>query len=225
MIGDIFASVRTSHDYALLCDGSAIPNGFAFTELKSLVGNNTPDLRDYVLKGKRANRTVLDIESDSLKTHGHTGSVSQYVANTTSGGSHVHSCYVDSWVAGGLTSVMKASQQGYFNNYQNAGGNYFQDIKAGSAGDHFHNMTHTHTVTVNNFSGSTENLVKNKSVNYFIYYREENALNTEQATQLTYIYNNFVKLSDISFTDLSNKVWTITDLLKNSFFSYWRSEE
>ena len=75
MIGDIFASVRSTHDYALLCDGSAIPTTAPIDEyaaLKALIGNYTPDLRDKFLRGNRNGRDLLSYEADGNKSHSHT---------------------------------------------------------------------------------------------------------------------------------------------------------
>ena len=46
MVGDIVASVCSTRENSLLCDGSLIPSGSEYDALRALVGVNTPDLRD-----------------------------------------------------------------------------------------------------------------------------------------------------------------------------------
>ena len=71
MIGDIIASACSSHDYALLCDGSDIPVGSDYDDLRSIVGNTLPDLRDMTLRGNRPGRDLLSYEADGNKSHRH----------------------------------------------------------------------------------------------------------------------------------------------------------
>ena len=90
MVGDIVASVCSTRENSLLCDGSLIPSGSEYDALRALVGVNTPDLRDMFLRGCRDGRTLLSYEADGNKTHSHSGSsVASFTGNTQSN-SHSH---------------------------------------------------------------------------------------------------------------------------------------
>ena len=85
MIGDIFPSARTSHDFALLCDGSAIPLGVEYDKLRSIIGDYTPDMRDRFLRGNRNGRDLLSYEADGNRNHSHSGSsVASFTGSTQS---------------------------------------------------------------------------------------------------------------------------------------------
>ena len=173
MIGDIFASVRSSHDFALLCDGSAIPSGVDYDELRALVGLNTPDLRDMVLRGNRTGRALLSYELDGNKSHSHSGSsVASFTGSTQStshshpgssvgsfsgnnqiashshsitGGDHSHPIPYSSVNGSNLfcSEERGNSQSGTINNMSSA--SHSHGI---SGGDHSHVMTHGHTLSI-----------------------------------------------------------------------------
>lgn len=74
----------------LLCDGSAIPSGSYYDNLKTLAGANTPDLRAMFLRGAgsgngKVGPALNEVVQDDVKSHLHA------VALTTSNnGSHWH---------------------------------------------------------------------------------------------------------------------------------------
>ncbi len=53
----------------MLCDGSTIPSSFA--DLRKLIGDKVPDLRDMFLRGKSAERLIGSYQPDQLTQHTH----------------------------------------------------------------------------------------------------------------------------------------------------------
>ena len=85
MIGDFIISARNTHDYALICDGSLIPPGVEYDELRSIIGDYTPDMRDKFLRGNRNGRDLLSYEADGNRIHSHSGSsVASFTGSTQS---------------------------------------------------------------------------------------------------------------------------------------------
>lgn len=85
MIGDFIISARTTHDYALICDGALVPSGVEYDELRSIIGDYTPDMRDMFIRGNRVGRTLLSYESDGNKLHFHGYSVATQMRQSASG--------------------------------------------------------------------------------------------------------------------------------------------
>jgi hypothetical protein len=57
----------------LLCDGSAIPSGIYYDKLKTLTGNNTPDLRAMFLRGAGSGNgkegpSLKEVVQDDIKS-------------------------------------------------------------------------------------------------------------------------------------------------------------
>ena len=216
MIGDIIASCRTTHDYGLLCDGSLIPSGSDYDTLRSLIGNNTPDLRDFVLKGNKEGRVILSYEADANKSHSHLGSsIAAFTGNvqnsthTHSGGDHSHPIPYSSVNGSNLFCREERgnSQSGTINNMSSASHSH-------SGGDHVHAMTHGHVLSISS-DGSSQTLVRNKSVNYFIIYKEVlNSMTDEQSLKLDYIYNN------MSLT-VNGYTFSLMDLIKSNLAFYY----
>lgn len=63
--GAVCAFWRTSVPGWLLCNGSAIPITTETANLRNTVGPNTPDLRDYFIRGKSASRNLGSIQDDA----------------------------------------------------------------------------------------------------------------------------------------------------------------
>jgi len=60
----------------LPCDGKSIPAGKPFDALRKLVGDNTPDLQGYFLRGlggvdPEQGRAVLSVQADGVGSHSH----------------------------------------------------------------------------------------------------------------------------------------------------------
>ena len=77
----------------LLCDGSAIPIGIYYDKLKTLAGNNTPDLRAMFIRGTgsgngKVGPALKEVQQDDIKSHFH-----QINLNTNSSGIHSHSMF------------------------------------------------------------------------------------------------------------------------------------
>ena len=85
MVGDIVASVCSTRENSLLCDGSLIPSGSEYDALRALVGVNTPDLRDMFLRGCRDGRSILSYEADGNKSHSHSYSIATKMKQSASG--------------------------------------------------------------------------------------------------------------------------------------------
>lgn len=199
MIGDIIASVRNTYTNGLLCDGSVIPNGEDYNELRLLVGNNVPDLRDRVLRGNRPGRVILSYESDTNKSHSHLGSSVVGYTGSTQSSTHTHS-------GGDHTHAMNFSTTNGNTNFMSVG--RYSPTVAGSVnalnsththggGDHTHTMTHGHTLNMAS-DGGPEVLMKNISVNYFIIYKE-----VSPSVDMTKI----------------NEIYDFTQLLKQNLFN------
>lgn len=215
MIGDIVSSVRTTYTNGLLCDGSVIPNGEDYNELRLLVGNNVPDLRDRVLRGNRPGRVILSYEADTNKSHNHLGSsvvgytgITQSSTHTHSGGDHIHAMNFSTTNG---TYYYMAEERG--SSTVSGSVNTQNSTHTHSGGDHTHTMTHGHILNMAS-DGGPEVLMKNISVNYFIIYKEvSNSLTQED-------FNNFIasnrvvaKKEDLQFVDSSNKTWELMDLI------------
>ena len=77
----------------LLCNGTAIPSGIIYDNLKALAGANTPDLRAMFLRGSGSQTAYPDkvgpaikvVQQDDVKAHLHTVALT-----TTSAGAHYH---------------------------------------------------------------------------------------------------------------------------------------
>nr|WP_314835131.1 tail fiber protein [uncultured Flavobacterium sp.] len=77
----------------LLCDGTAIPSGAYYDKLKTLAGNNTPNLQGMFLRGAGSQTAYPDkvgpaikvVQQDDVKAHLHTVALT-----TNSAGAHYH---------------------------------------------------------------------------------------------------------------------------------------
>ena len=172
MIGDFIISARNTHDYALICDGSLIPPGVEYDELRSIIGDYTPDMRDMFIRGNRDGRNLLSFEADGNRTHSHSGSsVASFTGNTQSvshshpgssvasftgnnqiashshgisGGDHTHSCPTTS--NGGSNVFWSRYAGGTATSYMTVpSASHSHGI---SGGDHSHVMTHGHTLSI-----------------------------------------------------------------------------
>jgi len=146
----------------LLCDGTAIPSGSFYYNLRNLAGANTPDLRAMFLRGAgtgngKVGPAVKEVVQDDVKSHLHA------VALTTSNdGAHYHSLNrrsnPDSGAYDGGDS--KVTEESAVTTNRSIIGQ-FTTFTAGS---------HTHTVNGNTaVNGSaTETRPINYGVNYII---------------------------------------------------------
>ncbi|MGJ8666706.1 MAG: tail fiber protein [Patiriisocius sp.] len=144
----------------LICDGAAIPNGQQYDALKTLYGNNTPDMTGMFLRGAGTNpyngfdSMLNTIHVDTFQGHNH-----GYSGSTNSNGSHTHPIKI-SWVGldrvgnGGSAVNARAVE-----NHRDYNGN----IPAESAGSHAHSYSGTTAST-----GSTETRPMHYVVNYII---------------------------------------------------------
>jgi len=69
MIAPFFGTIVP--DGWLICNGDTINSDPKYNALKSLIGNNVPDLRDMFLRGKNGSRTVGDYQADAFQGHRH----------------------------------------------------------------------------------------------------------------------------------------------------------
>ncbi len=144
----------------LLCDGSAIPSGIYYDKLKTLVGNNTPDLRAMFLRGAGSGNGEVGpdlkvVQQDALGTHNHGVNI-----NTNYAGSHDHSAG-----AGGYFEVLKQDNNSTANStdYSNGEPNLYSSRPIKADGNHYHNVSgNTYT------TGGSETRPINYGVNYII---------------------------------------------------------
>jgi microcystin-dependent protein len=94
-IGSVVAYVgKASPKGWLLCDGTDIPKGKEYDDLRNLVGQKTPNLQGYFLRGldptgttdKDKGRKILSIQQDSVGPHTHTYAMAFHMAAGKSGG-------------------------------------------------------------------------------------------------------------------------------------------
>lgn len=140
----------------LLCDGSAIPSGIYYDKLKTLTGNNTPDLRAMFLRGAGSGNgkegpRLKEVVQDDIKSHFH-----QINLNTNSSGIHSHSMFFSndnySGTGGGDTGLEDDRPN-----------NYNREIQTDHAGSHSHNVSGNSYTT-----GGSETRPINYGVNYII---------------------------------------------------------
>jgi microcystin-dependent protein len=148
----------------LLCNGTAIPSGIIYDNLKALAGANTPDLRAMFLRGAGSQTAYPDkvgpaikvVQQDDVKAHLHT------VALTTStAGAHWH------FLNRRSNSDNGAYDSGDSNLTEESGVTTNRAIigkfSTFTAGDHTHNINGN---TAN--TGGTETRPINYGVNYII---------------------------------------------------------
>ena len=145
----------TIPDGWLLCNGSTIPT--EFSELRSLVGNNTPDLRGRFLRGNPASgRSLLTFEDDAVQSHNH-----GFSGTTSTNGNHNHN-HTDenrgSRAISGVTDGGSATA---------VGGVTSTTRQTNTTGNHNHSFSgSTNNGNSGRFSGETR--PDNISVNYII---------------------------------------------------------
>jgi microcystin-dependent protein len=153
----------------MLCDGSSIPSGDAYSALKTILGNatNVPDLRGMFIRGAGTNGvntyvnnvgpSLRAIQVDGIVNHQHPFTSSS--ATTSSDGAHTHNFAGN---AGGNQTL--ANGVSYDRNLGSGDEVYYPTMSSGA---------HTHTVTVsgttnNQSSGLNETRPVNFGVNYII---------------------------------------------------------
>lgn len=162
----------------LVCDGSSISRTdyvdlYAYIGTKYGAGNgsttfNIPDMRDEFIRGASGTRPVGNQESDSFKSHDHTGSTSNsgehtHSGSTSSAGAHTHKYQRH------LASRYGVGIDGEW------GQNKYPEYDTSSAGNHTHKMNlndagnHSHNVYINNRGGS-ETRPRNIALLYCIKY-------------------------------------------------------
>lgn len=140
----------------LLCDGSAIPSGIYYDKLKTLVGNNTPDLRAMFLRGVGSGNGKVGpdlkvVQQDALGIHNHGVNL-----NTNYSGTHSHSMFFsnDNYSGNG------GGDTGLEDDRPN---DYNREIHTDNSGSHYHNVSgNTYT------TGGSETRPINYGVNYII---------------------------------------------------------
>ncbi|QZT37975.1 tail fiber protein [Halosquirtibacter xylanolyticus] len=155
----------------MLCDGSPF-SATTYPQLQSVLGStNLPDLRGVFLrgldngKGYDSGRAINTYQSDTNKSHTHSGSAN-------SAGNHNHSGTTDS--GGNHRHAMGNSYTQSGGGYPHEAGNTRnENTYTDYAGAHTHsfstnyNGSHTHSLSINS-SGGNEARPKNVSVNYII---------------------------------------------------------
>ena len=148
----------------LLCDGTAIPSGTFYDNLKVLAGSNTPDLRAMFLRGSGSQTAYPDkvgpaikvVQQDDVEAHLHTVALT-----TTSAGAHYH------FLNRRSNSDSGAYDSGDTNRTEESGVTTNRAIigkfSTFTAGDHTHNINGN---TAN--TGGTETRPINYGVNYII---------------------------------------------------------
>ena len=148
----------------LLCNGTAIPSGIIYDNLKALAGANTPDLRAMFLRGSGSQTAYPDkvgpaikvVQQDDVKAHLHTVALT-----TTSAGAHYH------FLNRRSNSDSGAYDSGDSNLTEESGVTTNRAIigkfSTFTAGDHTHNINGN---TAN--TGGTETRPINYGVNYII---------------------------------------------------------
>jgi microcystin-dependent protein len=164
-VGAIIAHVGTSAPSGwLICNGSSIATGTEYADLRALVGNTLPDLRNRTLYGKTPTSTAPVFSSNSnieytlleanLPKHNHgTPNISDHVADN-----HVHSFY---------DQYHNDNQTGDVNNPD--GGDETALTTTSRTTD---DSSHDHTLTVNNIGSGTPINFLNKCyrINWIIKY-------------------------------------------------------
>ena len=143
----------------LLCDGSAIPSGAYYDNLKALAGANTPNLKGLFLRGSgvqsaypgKEGPALKEVQQDDVEAHLHAVDIT---SNTT--GAHTHRTYFSnddfSGTGGGDTGLEDDRPN-----------NYNRSLNTSTDG------AHNHRVQGNtNNSGGTETRPINFGVNYII---------------------------------------------------------
>lgn len=134
----------------VLCDGQSLPDNAEHSALRSLVGNNAPNLLGMFLRGagvstvnNQSGPVLMATQADEIKSHDHT-------ATSSTNGSHTHT------EKGVLVSTTKASMQtnGLWMNTDT-----LSNTNTSSAGNH------THTISVSNTGGG-----ETRPVSYGVYY-------------------------------------------------------
>lgn len=141
----------------LLCDGAVIPDGLQYDALKTLYGNNTPDMRGMFLRGAGTNNftttttTLNGVQDDVFGSHGHSINI-----NTSTAGNHSHQ-YNDRYTFAstnlGLTGSATSATNALTDPLRTTG----------NAGNHTHNVS-GNTAAV----GQNETRPVNYGVNYII---------------------------------------------------------
>lgn len=141
----------------LLCDGSAIPNGTYYNDLKTLLGgSNTPDLRAMFLRGagngnNKIGPELKTVVQDDVKSHLHSVNI-----NTNSTGNHTHTVGFsndDYNGTGGGSTGLTRDMPDIFN----------RTLSTNTTGAHIHNVNGN-----TNNTGGTETRPINYGVNYII---------------------------------------------------------
>lgn len=143
----------------LLCDGSAIPSGAYYDNLKALAGANTPNLKGLFLRGSgvqsaypgKEGPALKEVQQDDVEAHLHAVDIT---SNTT--GAHTHRTYFSnddfSGTGGGDTGLEDDRPN-----------NNTRYLNTNTAGEHNHRVQGN-----TNNSGGTETRPINFGVNYII---------------------------------------------------------
>lgn len=157
----------------LLCDGTAIPSGDAYTALKTMLGNatNVPDLRGMFIRGAGTNGVntyannvgpaLRAIQGDGVKDHVHPFTSNS--ATTSSNGAHNHTVYL--WRGGNVPNGTAGASLRADWEIANANDEFAYSVSG--TGNHTHAVTVTGT-TNNNTSGVVETRPVNYGVSYII---------------------------------------------------------
>jgi len=125
-------AVRIAPEVWLICDGSEIPNEDRFMILRQFIGNFTPDLRGYFLRGldssgrvdpDGSSRHLLSVQLDQLAKHSHNVTFQAAIAghggddDREPHGARSHSFTVYTSVNGGLETRPKNVAANYIIKY------------------------------------------------------------------------------------------------------------
>lgn len=147
----------------LLCDGTDIPSGTYYDNLKTLAGAKTPDLRGMFLRGTgntatsgRSGPALKVVQQDDILTHRHDLGTDATIAQN---GSHNHS-------SGGYDQLLKYNGAATANSTDNSVGepNLYSSGTIQNAGAH----THTISGSTNYYGAATETRPINYGINYII---------------------------------------------------------
>lgn len=164
-VGTIMPYVGTTAPVGwLLCDGSSIPSGDQYEQLKSVLGTTwgstkVPDLRGMFLRGAggTGGGSLGAKQDDQFESHSH----GKGTLSTSSSGAHSHDLWLDLDLAD-PDDTGGAAEELYVNNGANED---FQEYTESSG-------AHTHTISGSTAStgGAGETRPVNVSINYIIKY-------------------------------------------------------
>lgn len=145
--------------------GYAIMKGQAIapehTKLRALYGTNLKDMRGMAIVGTPSGVSVLSYQSDFVKSHGHTGSISSKDLGTkysSYAGEHTHTNSRSNYTNDNV-GMLSLGSDGKYGTYRSS-----------SAGNHRHYTamgSHNHGVTINKY-GSAQNTIRNVKFNWIV---------------------------------------------------------